>query len=364
MMAHIGCDNQDAANLTKQFLTLYSTPADNSDSDIVDLPQRDATSGLRVSFQESLYRVDEEDTFQSRFAAGFRGDTFYTKFHEDNNVYDCSHIHFSKSSSMPKQPGVCVDIGAPRSVIGGRYLNMVLHCRNEKSIPRMEPANSSRFVYVAVKSLGLIEIDLEVPSPRRSIPVLIDIVPVDVPTLLGLDLLDSECLHADNVTGRLVHRIVLSHPVETLNLQDVWSAPLLRCDGHLYAEMRFSAHTFYTSQQLLRFHRQFAHPSASKLFNLLETAGLEAFDSKTLEQLEGIGARCEPCQRIGNALRRFRVSIGQKNVRFNARAYIDIMQRDGKPVWHFIDEATRFSAARFLPRISTDSIWDAIIMCW
>ena len=56
--------------------------------------------------------------------------------------------------------------------------------------------------------------------------------------------------------------------------------------------------------------------------------------------------------------------MGHDNVRFNARAFIDIMYLDGKPALHIVDEATRFLAARFLSKISTDSIWEAVILCW
>ena len=128
--------------------------------------------------------------------------------------------------------------------------------------------------------------------------------------------------------------------------------------------MCFTNYTFYTTAQLQKFHRQFAHPSAGTLYNLLKKAGLEAVDAKTMEQLEDIVSRCEPCQRIRNAPLRFRVSMGHEDVRFNARAYIDIMYLDGRPVLHIVDEATRFSAARFLPKTTTDAVWEAIIMCW
>lgn len=282
----------------------------------------------------------------------------------ENPVYDFSHIHFSKHLDAPKWSGFCVDIGAPRSVVGRSYLSIVLQLIGEKSIPRMSSANYFRFGDTTVKSLGMIEIDLRVPSPRRSIPVLMDIVPVDIPALMGLDVLDSESLYADNVTNRLVHRFVLSSPGQAVRFQDVWHVPLLRYDGHLYAQMEFPTHTFYTSQQFRKFHKQFAHPSAAKLYNLLKRAGLESVDSKTLEQLKDIAAKCEPPQKIRNAPRRFRLCIGQEHVRFNARIYMDIMYIDGRPVLHIVGEATRFSAARFLPRISTDSIWEVIIMCW
>ena len=39
------------------------------------------------------------------------------------------------------------------------------------------------------------------------------------------------------------------------------------------------------------------------------------------------------------------------------------MYLDGKPFLHIFDEATRFSAARFLPKMSTDAIWESIVLC-
>ncbi len=53
--------------------------------------------------------------------------------------------------------------------------------------------------------------------------------------------------------------------------------------------------------------------------------GFDAVNAETLERLDEIAARCEPYKRICNALLRFRVSIGREDVRFNARAAIDII---------------------------------------
>ena len=39
------------------------------------------------------------------------------------------------------------------------------------------------------------------------------------------------------------------------------------------------------------------------------------------------------------------------------------MYLDGRPVPHIFDEATRFSAARFLPKTTTDAVWEEILMC-
>ena len=85
---------------------------------------------------------------------------------------------------------------------------------------------------------------------------------------------------------------------------------------------------------------------------------------KHSSSLMNVFARCKPCERINNASVRFHISMGHENVRFNARAYIEIIYLHGKPALNIVDKATRFSAARFLTRVSTDSVWEALIMCW
>lgn len=43
---------------------------------------------------------------------------------------------------------------------------------------------------------------------------------------------------------------------------------------------------------------------------------------------------------------------------------MDIMYIEQSPVIHKVDEATRFSAARFLHNVYTMAIWDSILRCW
>ena len=168
-------------------------------------------------------------------------------------------------------------------------------------------------------------------------------VPVNVTALLGLDVLDAEFLYADNVTKRLVHRYVTSRCSDKLSYEDVWSVPITRYDDQLYSKMSFPNSTFYSTAQLKKLHLQFAHPSATKLYNLLQKAGTEAVGPDTLQRLQEIVATCERCQRIRKAPLRFRVSKGHEHVRFKAKAYLNIMYLDGLPMLHIVDEATRFS---------------------
>ena len=194
--------------------------------------------------------------------------------------------------------------------------------------------------------------------------MLIETVEVNIPALFGLDVLDSEQLYACNVTNQLFHRQILSKKGDPLIFIYKWSTPLTRHDNHLYEEMAFPTTVFYTTAQLRNFHHQFAHLSDGKLYNLLKKAGLEAVEAQTLETLEKITAECEPCQRIRNAPLRFKVAMGHEDIRFNSRVYIDIMYLDGRPVLHIVDKSTRFSAARFLTKMTTDAVWEAIVLCW
>lgn len=63
-------------------------------------------------------------------------------------------------------------------------------------------------------------------------------------------------------------------------------------------------------------------------------------------------------------LQRFHVSIGEEYIRLNAEVHMDIMWFDGRPILHVVYPATRFSRARFLPKVSTESFWDDALMCW
>ena len=62
--------------------------------------------------------------------------------------------------------------------------------------------------------------------------VLMDIVPVNVKALLGLDAIDAEGLYADNVINRSVNRRILSRSSDECQYDDMWSVPIIRHDGH------------------------------------------------------------------------------------------------------------------------------------
>ena len=63
-------------------------------------------------------------------------------------------------------------------------------------------------------------IELILPTPRsvRDIPILVDVVDVDISALLGLDELDSNNFFIGNVTGHIWNRIITCK--ESLQFKD------------------------------------------------------------------------------------------------------------------------------------------------
>lgn len=281
---------------------------------------------------------------------------------------DCSSIlaaDLNRECSAASPLGFCVDIGAPRSVVGLRELNRLLTATNTHKKHIRRSSNRFRFGDQSFESLGCISLPL--PTPRGVHPIVVDfdIVKAHVPPLLGMDVLDREELVADTVFRRLARRSTRMLDDGATAYVDDWYVPLVRSQsGHVYVPFDRESRCLFTRAQLHKLHKQFFHPSATKLFNLMKRARPEHATPETLEILKDISRRCDPCQRIKPAPTRFRVSFGSEHVRFNERILMDVMYLGNSPVLHIVDDGTKFSAARFLPDMSTQTIWETLMQCW
>jgi hypothetical protein len=118
-------------------------------------------------------------------------------------------------------------------------------------------------------------------------------------------------------------------------------------------------------QELKRLHRRFGHPSAEKLYNLLDRAGHEP----NIDLLKDLTEICEYCQKYGRAPRRFMFNIST-DAAFNHTIIIDIMWISGKPVLHILDEGTRYQNGGFLrnakgePDMSALVLWYTLRRLW
>ena len=145
---------------------------------------------------------------------------------------------------------------------------------------------------------------------------------------------------------------------------DSWSVPLTRSDRHVYTYINFPVLTFFTKLQLQKLHCQLCHLSATKLFSHRKRGRPEDLTPDTLKTLHEISQSCDPCQRIQDGPGLFRISFGDSTSRFNDCLVLDIVYIDGKPILQVVDESIHFSAAHFLPDVSTKTAWSTIVDFW
>lgn len=172
------------------------------------------------------------------------------------------------------------------SVIGSKELNHILRAHNARSIPKYPSSNRFRFGNSTYNSIGIVQFFLATPQGVPAITVQMDVVPVDIPALLGLDILDSCALYSVTVTILLLHWLVASSTVQPLAYNDEWAVPLRRHDSHVSADVHMPACTFFTRTELLKIQNQFAHPSAQRPYKLLRQPYPNEVSSNTLNVLE------------------------------------------------------------------------------
>lgn len=123
-------------------------------------------------------------------------------------------------------------------------------------------------------------------------------------------------------------------------------------------------YVLYTNTELEKLHRNFGHPSASALHKLLKRADISKVSLKTMESIEDIVRRCTICQKYSPAPRRFKITVGTEDLKFNHVVAVDLMFISKKPILHVVDEATHFMGAQFLKSHSSADVWKALLRCW
>ena len=123
-------------------------------------------------------------------------------------------------------------------------------------------------------------------------------------------------------------------------------------------------YALYTDVELRRLHRVFGHPSVSALQKLLKRANPEEFGPDVTAVLHEINKACKTCAEHASKPRRFKILIRSDDLQFNHVVAIDVMYIGGKPVLHVVDEATHYSAAVFLKRMTAEETWKCLLRCW
>ena len=247
--------------------------------------------------------------------------------------------------------GICIDIGAEKSVSGKQQAEAYSEANGE--VLKLRKSNPRRvFVFGGKKIASLGSMRVQIPvCDDRILSFTIDIVEAPIPMLLGLDVLDHHAIFANTVTNELIFA------------REGWSLPLTRKMGHVYLE--WVNDVLYSSADLVKIHRHFYHPHADRIYNLMRKAEDPEDTPETHRSLEKITDSCEICQRLSKAPGRLRVSLPPETIVFNRVVLMDLMSLGGQTVLHMVDKDTLFSAACFLRNgETTRDIWDAYIHYW
>lgn len=150
--------------------------------------------------------------------------------------------------------GACLDTGAQRSMCG---LNQAIayDTLHPGWLSEHETAIKFKFGEQVAKSIGKIQIKFRIDQ-HNHLDLMIDVVHVDIPLIIGLDILRSRKLLVNYVHNTLIY------------CNEKVNRPITFKYGHVFVEWDQSE-ILFTSEELTRFHLHFMHPFTSRLLQLI-----------------------------------------------------------------------------------------------
>eukprot|EP00971_Amphidinium_carterae_P009692 191155-Amphidinium_carterae.3 len=109
-----------------------------------------------------------------------------------------------------------------------------------------------------------------------------------------------------------------------------------------------------------RLHHRWWHCSKEKMHNILKASGQP---DNVLKEIDHVISSCPICRAWKSTPHRSQ-STAQIPLHFNDRVQCDLLWLDSVPTLHLIDEATKYSQARFLENVSEETIMDNISDLW
>jgi Reverse transcriptase (RNA-dependent DNA polymerase) len=288
-------------------------------------------------------------------ARNYRKRKRHLRSHIQGNTKEIVIQYTSRKTStvLPRTfRGAVTDTGAPRSVIGVREAKLYCEEHGTKFSPRQSSESATvvfRFGNSTSPSLGLMRI--AIPAPHGPLMVDVHIVALDIPFLIGLDILSEQGIDVSASRRALVwHRTGDILP--------------LHHDGHLVLKWEpTTLSCFYSASQIRRLHQHFLHPSATRLHSLLRRARPDEMNPMSMELIESITKSCSTCAEFKAKPITFKVR-DIDDIVFNQQLLLDLFFIDRRPVLHVVDRGTRFSAARFLRSESAEHVWEAFVKSW
>lgn len=116
---------------------------------------------------------------------------------------------------------------------------------------------------------------------------------------------------------------------------------------------------YYTERELRTIHRTFGHPAVKTTEDLLRRAQGKELDLETRGAIKKLGSSCAICNTHAPAPRRFKLTVGTNDLRFNHIVQVDTMFIENRPVLHMVDTATHLCSCIYTIAIDTENMEDA-----
>lgn len=121
---------------------------------------------------------------------------------------------------------------------------------------------------------------------------------------------------------------------------------------------------YYKESEVRTIHRTFGHASIKSTDDLLRRANKEDLERATKEAIGNISQECGVGKFLSAAPRRFKLTVGNNDLRFNHAVQGNTMFIHNQPVLQKVGTAITFCAASVLRSQSATDIWNTILLQW
>ncbi|KAA8494667.1 Retrovirus-related Pol polyprotein from transposon TNT 1-94 [Porphyridium purpureum] len=265
----------------------------------------------------------------------------------------------SRGAKLSRQTmSLCVDTGAPRSVVGLRSLEAYKR-RNPVHIRKGEPV-SFRFGQTVLDSIGVVRV--RVPTDDAAGMVEFDSHVVNdkktdkaLPFLMGMDALEG-------VTLSVGEKPTLKYPNGD-------TVTLTRKNGHLVSLNDIES--FYTMVEATKLHRRFGHLTGTRVLELVKKADPTMNEDELRELAEKLGrarTECRVCEeQEQKPLRPAVAARWPDEIRFNHTVIMDVMfseRPSDKAILQMICKDTGYTLACYVNSKSAKDVTAAFLKEW
>ena len=262
-----------------------------------------------------------------------------------------------------------IDSGCTRTVCGRPWLNTYLETlsRCDQLLVEKHQDNCNfRFGDgKVVVSKELIVIPVQFGSQQAKL--MICVVDCDVPLLLSRESLKRANAEIDFkqdkvvILGEQINVMISSSGHLCIPILCNSSTSKQRVKQVLFSSPLQSDDNQANQRKIIKLHKQFAHPSADRLKQLIRNSGV--IDPEIDSIVDRVSADCDICKRYRKPPPRPVVGFPLAS-EFNQVVAMDIKFISGTPVLHMIDHATRYSMASRVRNKKPETIIDCVLNHW